>query len=306
MTREVAIQAGVVAAGVVLAILVLAALRRRRRRRAEAGEDLEPVHAEHEISPAIERLLGTPAIAPARLAIPPRAEHPGRVPGPGVLHVGGVDLPSGRPTRPVRAVGLELVVTEGDPPAGSERLWVASTPSLGAPALWKRLAAALPETGLWPLLLPQPEDATEHAWFDEPARRHGVLRPRADDSSSPRGTGRRLDALDEAFAVLGRSRLALAPARRPADVLHEIAWTGADRAGIATADLADAVASWERRYGALLVGVDEASLVLAVLQPPANDHEAAALAAEVAALRPSDPVEPSALVDAAAWRLAWR
>ncbi|MCB0878886.1 MAG: DUF4253 domain-containing protein [Thermoleophilia bacterium] len=331
--------------GAALVLVVVLQLLRRRRRHREWGlddEGVEAVVAEREISPAVERLIGTPAIQAAKLRIPPRAEAPGRVPSPGVMHVGGVDLPTGRPTRPVDAAVVELVSHDAAPggAAGIEQLWVAARGGDGE-GRFKRLAAGFAQSGLWPLLLPMPQSDDHTEWFDVPARRHEsdrvdvsrALREHLADSivdGSPLestdliaasnvargelqvGGGRRLDALDETLGLLPGARLALAPGRRPADVIHTLAWPGADVAGMSTTELAQIVASWEERYGALLVSIDEGSLLFAVLRPPSTIEQAIELVAELHALCPdealhwgTDRAAAEQLVDAPTWRLSW-
>jgi LPXTG-motif cell wall-anchored protein len=326
----------------VVAVLVL-----RRRRRDDWDEDSDPPRDLPELSPAISNLLKPARVEQPRLRIPPRAEQPGRIPSPGVLSVAGVELPAGRPTRPVNAPVVELVVRAGESGSGSAtaQLWVSRDATAAAAGHWRQLAAGFTETGLWPLLLPatSPSSAAgeDGEWFDEPARRHDVdrhspaerFRTRLAGSlagGSPlasteqlaasavargelgRGSGRRTDALAVAFERLGPMRLALAPACRPADVLHALAWPGADAAEIPSGELADLVASWEERYGALLVSIDAASILLAVLRPPANVAEAIEAVAELHALCPDEAAEwgddaaaAAALVDEPVWRLSW-
>lgn len=307
-------------------------------------EDDEAVVPTGDISPAVQQLLGTPAVRPQRLTVPPRAEHPGRVPGPGVLQVAGVDLPPGRHTRPVRTGSLELDARDaepGDDPARDDRLWIASRPSSEAPATWKRLAAGFAESGLWPLLVPGSASLAGDEWFDAPATelppRDGidaatVVRARlaaslpgsplasverlastgAARGSLVSGGGRRADAFAQAADRVGPARLALVPARRPADVVVRLAWPGADLAGIPADELAELLASWESRWGALLVALDARQLTFAVLRPPATPEQAVEALAEQHALQPDharhwrdDEHEASLLVDAPVWQLGW-
>lgn len=317
-----------------------------------ADDDDEPYHLRSELSPAVQQLVGTAAQASRRLVLPPRAEAPGRVPGPGVLNVAGVDLPAGRATRSVEAATLELAVGDGVPGASNhdEQLWISRDALPTTPALWKRLAAAFPETGLWPLALPVAGTAGTVDWFEHATGREAdALDPDADaaagrdvadrirerlseslDGGSPlrstdllrashvargelaSGRGRRTDALAFAFGVVGPARLALAPARRPADVIHALAWPGATAAGIPTDELSEIIGSWEERYAALLVGLGEASLVFAVLRPPSTLDEAVEVVAEHHALCPdeasdwgTDLAAAEQLVDAPTWRLSW-
>ncbi len=315
-------------------------------------DDDEPYRPVSELSPAVQQLVGTTAGPSRRLVLPPRASEPGRVPSPGVLNVAGVDLPAGRATRSVEAATLELAIGDGAPGAAhhDEQLWISRDALPTTPALWKRLAAAFPETGLWPLAIPVAGTDGTVDWFEHATGREAdAIDPDADaaagrtiadrirerlseslDGGTPlrstdllrashvargelmSGQGRRTDALTFAFGAVGAARLALAPARRPADVLHALAWPGASAAGIPTDELAAIVASWEERYAALLVGLGEASLVFAVLRPPSTLDEAVEVVAEHHALCPDEASDwgddlkaAELLVDAPMWRLSW-
>lgn len=345
-TGDTATFLGVLGVGTVLLLLVLAMLRRRRHQREDADvADLRSEHADREVSPALAALLGSSAPGSRRLTIPPRAAAPGRVPGPGVMSVAGVDLPAGRPERRVDAVMVELAVGDGDPGPGAatEQLWVASRASTDAPRLFRQLAAGFSESGLWPLLLPPAADPppVDGEWFERDGQRHEVdaqapgerFRRRLAVSLSggsplastdrlaatgvaqgqlARGSGKRTDALAVAFEEFGFARLALAAGCRPADVLHAIAWPGAAAAEVPSAELADLVASWEERYGALIVAIEETSMLLAILRPPATEDEAIEALAELHALCPDEAADwgddtsaAARLVNAPTWRLSW-
>jgi len=300
-----------------------------------------------ELSDAARALVASPPPRPRRLAIPPRAAEPGRVPGPGVLAVAGVDLPVGRATRRVEAATLEFAVGDGElaDTASSEQLWVSRDPLEAIPATWKRLAAGFAETGLWPLALPTTAaDGASVDWFEHATRREAaslgddpnvaqLVRSRLLESlagGSPlrstdlfarsatsrgelhQGSARRTDAIAATFEAIGAARLALVPTVRPADALHVLAWPGAAAAGVASDELSELLASWERRWGALLVGVGESHVILAVLRPPATFEEAVELAAEHHALCPDEAADwgddqsaAQRLVDAPTWRLSW-
>jgi hypothetical protein len=315
-------------------------------------DDEPPYQLRSELSPAVQQLVGATTHTSRRLVLPPRAETPGRVPGPGVLNVAGVDLPTGRATRNVEAATLELAVGDGSPGATNhdEQLWISSEALPTTPALWKRLAAAFPDTGLWPLAVPVAGTAGTVDWFEHATGREADALDADADAASGRnvadrirerlsesldggtplrstdllrashvargelmsGHGRRADALTFAFGVVGPARLALAPARRPADVIHALAWPGAAPAGIPTDELTEIIGSWEERYAALLVGLGEASLVFAVLRPPSTLDEAVEVVAEHHALCPDEASDwgddlkaAEQLVDAPTWRLSW-
>lgn len=321
----------------------MAVLRSRKSRQINNDQ----ADGDSELSPVVGKMLGTANAVQRRLRIPPRADQPGRVPSPGVLSVVGVDLPSGRPTRPVKAARVEFVTTidagSSEDDLGAEQLWVATREG-GADRRWKLLAAGFAQSGLWPVLLPPPPEGSSYhdeEWFDQPALRHGIeqksaaqhIRMRIAESlegGSPlsatdllkdsaaaqgtltRGTGRRLDAIDAACTLIGDARLGLAPGRRPADILHAIAWPGAEAAHIPSAELAQILGSWEERWGTILVGLDELAITLAVMQPPATQQEAVEALAELHALCPDqaddwpdDYQGAQALIDEPVWRLSW-
>jgi hypothetical protein len=309
----------------VTAMLLVAGLVLRRRRRAS-------VPVEQELSPVVERMIGLAPTTTRRMTIPPRASFAGRLPGPGVLEVAGVQLPAGRPTRPIRSAG-----------AAVEQLWSSSSSGEALAASWKPLAAGFTETGLWPMLLhttPSASDAVQ--WFDDDADRSAgsetldVAEAFATrlaislSGGSPltstdllagsavargqlgRGSGRRTDAVDAALGQIADARLALVPCRRPADAVEVLVWPGAVDAGIPERELADLLASWEERYGALLVALGEHSLLLAILRPPTTLEEAVEALAEQHALCPdeadgwgSDEQAALALIDAPVWTLSW-
>lgn len=284
-----------------------------------------------------------------RLRVPPRAATPGRLPSPGVHSVTDVTLPPGATTRPVDSPTLELDVFDVAPASApgvavapsTQAMWVSSQPVPNAAAAFRQLAAGFEESGLWPVLLPATELAVHQPWHERRARRERdsidatpqeLLRARLDGSlrDSPlasteaiaasgvsrgelgRGSGKRIDALDQAFELVGPAHLALVGVRRPGEVLHRIAWPGTAAADITGVELAELVASWEERYGALLVGVGASQLTFAVLRPPATLQEAIEAAAEHHATCPDeceawrdDRSYAEALVDAPTWQLSW-
>ncbi len=312
------------------------------------ADDDEPFVPRSELSAAVQQLVGTSQHTARKFVVPPQADQPGRVPGPGVLNVAGVDLPAGRATRSVEAATLELAVGDGSPGATNhdEQLWISRDALPDTPVLWRRLAAAFSETGLWPIAIPVAGTGGSIDWFEHATRRDADALAAEDaadvasrmqlrlteslDGGSPlastdllrasrvargelmRGQGRRTDALSFTFTEIGPARLALAPARRPGDVLHALAWPGASAAGVPTDELALLVSSWEERYAALLVGLGEASIVFAVLRPPSTLEEAVEVVAEHHALCPDEALawgdDRSAaeqLVNAPTWRLSW-
>jgi hypothetical protein len=315
------------------------------------GEDLEAAKVTQELSPAVAALLGSSANGTPRrrrLHVPPRANTPGRLPGPGVSNIVDVSLPQGSTARPVDSPTLELDAYDSGSSGGTgvvtptaPAMWVSAQSFTGAAASWKQLAAGFEESGLWPLLLPEADFGLAEPWIEQRARRERdsldatpqeLFRARLEGSlkDTPltatellagsgvargelgEGSGKRTDALQHAFEELGESRLALVSVQRPADVVHRTAWPGTYAAGITGAELAELVASWEERYGVLLVGMSHESLVFAVLRPPATLEEAVEVAAEHHATCPDeaegwgdDRSYAESLVNAPVWRLSW-
>jgi hypothetical protein len=305
-----------------------------------------------ELSVPVARLIGAQADGTARpqprMTIPPRATEPGRVPGPGVDEVAGVSLPRGRATRPVVATSMEFAIGDGTAAgAGDEpQLWVTSDVLAGPAGAWKRLATGFGESGLWPLLLPagvRLDPPVDGEWYQHPARRElphvsseaiaERLRVRLNESlagGSPltstdlfaasaiargeltSGSGRRPDSLAATLAAVGPARLALVPVRRPADAIDVLVWPGASDAGIPPDELTELLASWEQRWGVLLVALQECSMLLAVMRPPTTLDEALEAAAEQHALCPDeagdwgdDSGAAQQFLNAPTWQLSW-
>lgn len=315
-----------------------------------ADEELEAVRVEHELSPAVAALLGDAVSGRRRrMQIPPRAQQPGRLPGPGVLSVADVTLPPGATGRPVDSPTLELDVFDSAPGGGTgsvaaavaPAMWISSAAVPNVGSAWKRLAAGFAESGLWPLLLPDADFGTAEFWTEQRARRERdsldataeeLFRSRLEGSlrSTPlastesfamsgitrgelaRGSGRRTDALEHAFAAIGPARLALVAVDKPAQAVHRTAWPGTIAADITGAELAQILVSWEERWAALLVGMSPATLTFAVLRPPATLGEAVEAAAEHHALCPDEADEwgddrayAETLLSEPVWRLSW-
>jgi hypothetical protein len=282
------------------------------------NEELEAVRVEHELSPAVSALLGTAAVEKKRrMHIPPRAEAPGRLPGPGVLSVADVTLPPGASGRPVDSPTLELDAFDAVPggaagavaAAVTPAMWVSSSVVPNAGSAWKQLAAGFEESGLWPLLLPDADFGAAEPWTEQRARRERdsldasaeeLFQSRLEGSlrSTPlasteafavsgvvrgelaRGSGKRTDALQHAFEAIGPARLALVAVTRPGEAVHRTAWPGTIAADITGVELAEMLVSWEERWAALLVGMSPSTLTFAVLRPPATLGEAVEAAAE--------------------------
>jgi hypothetical protein len=308
---------------------------RRTRRRVRAAPEIdEPV----ETSAALQALLAPPATSSASrtMRIPPRAEVHGALTDSGPAGAGiGMVLPDGRMSRLVRSADA--------PPgtAGTSAMWLSDATVEDPATLFKRGASAFARTGCWPLLIPETTRwvdvlgvrtaSMDAAKFDVSASfaSHLVESLDAGDGELPHGCehiahsavsrgvlgrpqGKRTDALNVTLASLGPARFGLVAAQRPADALHEVAWPGTLPVELPTDELAELVASWERRFAALLVAASDTELVFAVLRPPANDAEALELVAEQHALCPeldlhweSDEAYAHTLVNSPTWRLDW-
>ncbi|MEU5695840.1 DUF4253 domain-containing protein [Actinosynnema sp. NPDC020468] len=83
-------------------------------------------------------------------------------------------------------------------------------------------------------------------------------------------------------------RLGLVAADRGADAVTAVGWTGPMNYIDDTAELSAVLRDWEVRFGARVVGVGFATLVLSVASPPATREEALAVAAEHFALCPDN------------------
>lgn len=82
--------------------------------------------------------------------------------------------------------------------------------------------------------------------------------------------------------------LLLVPARRPADALAHLGWSGACNWSLTAGELAGVLRSWEERFGAYLVSVGSAALDLVVTRPPVTPRQCGLLADEHLALCPDD------------------
>lgn len=193
-------------------------------------------------------------------------------------------------------------------------LWLTDRP---VPAgLWSRLRAEHRHSGWWPLLLDHLSDDPARPWET------GELWP--DDMSSPdshdpdqvlaRWWRRRAwrgsrsgawpglapparlqaaagDHADDCAEALRRRdpdlRLGLVAVERGGDALTACGWQGAARHTYDTAQLSAVLRSWEDRFGARLVAVGYAEIVLSVAAPVTTATLARAVAAEHVAFCPT-------------------
>jgi hypothetical protein len=313
-------------------------------------DNLEAVTVEHEMSPVVEALVGrsSETTGRRRMQVPPRAAAEGRLPGPGEMSVAGVTLPPGTAMRDVDSPALELDAADAAPmvattPPSLAALWMTADVLEDPAPAWKRLAAGFADSGLWPVLVHDTSsELSGDPWYERRSRRERdmldaspeeLFAGRLDQSlaadtpfasvellrasgvaarSLRSGSGRRGDAVQATLDRFGAARLGLVPARAPADAVHRLAWPGAAVADLSGVELAAMLGSWEQRWGALLVGLDEHALTFAVLRPPTSLEEAIEAAAEHHALYPDeladfadDQAYAAALVDAVTWTLTW-
>lgn len=90
------------------------------------------------------------------------------------------------------------------------------------------------------------------------------------------------DPVEFAASVDGlqTGHLAIVPVDRPADVLTAVGWTGPCNYRADLASLSAVLRSWEDRFGAVLVRLDDATLWLSVAAPPRTARHAQRIAAE--------------------------
>jgi Domain of unknown function (DUF4253) len=135
--------------------------------------------------------------------------------------------------------------------------------------------------------------------------RAGVPRPRA--GACPRGAGTHDDG------ALAGGHLALVAVERPADAPSVLGWTGPINYYNDIGPLTVVLRSWERRYGAVVVGLGSDTLTLVARRPPRTERDALALAAEHFAACPDSVLQGSqTIVNYAsllrgreAWRFWW-
>jgi hypothetical protein len=246
----------------------------------------------------------------------------GRLPDDGELQLGSVRLPAGR----------QIESGTDDP-----LVWATLQPVPDVGSVWSALSDAHQETGLVPFARAGLEeegklrpwdngefyipfglneidrlDAAEVLapswWADGPAE-WGLepfpgLAPAEDRPLAH-------DRLREALGALPPARLALAVASRPADVLPLIGWEASDRFPDSP-PIAAVLRSWEDRFGARLLQVGFARLVLLVRRPPHSLETARWIAAEHIAFADECGLGlttvsdlATTLVDAPTWSFWW-
>jgi predicted DNA-binding WGR domain protein len=270
--------------------------------------------------------LAGPDEAVDPLAPPFVASTAGSLPGVGRATVAGIGLPSGHPLSPGSFAGA----TTANP-----TLWLTDALIAKVGELWIRLAGEFPATGLWPLVIDNPEleevlsdwaspsgrpvaEILEAAWdasFEDAEEGNDELSPFT--RGFPKTAGPTTGALDPtSYATVVRElegHLGLVPATRPADAVAAIGWQGWANYDSDPSEMATVFRSWEERFGAVLVGLSFDVLTFAVARPARNLGEAIAIAAEHTAICPDNVWQGAGtlrdyargLVQARAWTFWW-
>lgn len=197
---------------------------------------------------------------------------------------------------PERLPDGSLIQVEGKPVA-----WLTTACDEYAPR-WYPCADAFGKTGLWPLAV---RGASEND-LTIPWRCGGLAPAEMPESDAEEVLRRTFDvaadltdaepwqrewrglapaeparnSLVEVQPPTGVYGLMLVPVRRPAESLERLGWLGATDYGLTGADLTAVFASWEDRFGAVLVGVTPDMVKVSVARPVRDPEPAAQLARE--------------------------
>ncbi|MBT0565801.1 DUF4253 domain-containing protein [Williamsia sp. CHRR-6] len=218
------------------------------------------------------------------------AAAPGLLPDESTSELGGVALPPGS-------------IVRSDPgfdQTGESRpvAWI-SRDILSEDALSKlvrSLVEVFPTTGLWPLAAAGlGGDSLERPWTDGELAGPPVeaVAPTPDDVLSGRGVTTFADAVTgpdytASDVYTPHGGLLLVPARRPSDVPGALGWMGPVNHDLSGADISAVLASWEDRFGAVLVQIGFAELALLVRRPPAAENQVERLVDEHYAFCPDN------------------
>ena len=270
--------------------------------------------------------LAEPAGGPDPLAPPYVSGVAGILPGEGAAIVGGVALPSGTPVE-------SDLIGEGE---GLRALWLTDEPVPGVSAVWTRLAAAFPVTGLWPIIVDNPDlgdvldrpaspsadpvaGILESCWeanlgdMDEDATEELSPYSRGFPGPAAPTTGTSSASVFTDVAAELKGRIGLVAVARPADTVAAIGWQGWANYGSDPGQMAAVFRSWEERFGAVLVGLRFDTLVFAVARPARNQLESTPISAEHMAICPDNVWQgagsireyAASLVHAQAWMFWW-
>ncbi|MFI2643376.1 DUF4253 domain-containing protein [Streptomyces sp. NPDC018610] len=246
--------------------------------------------------------------------------------------------PSGRSLGLQLPPGVLLDATEGGP-WHEPLLWYAGRAV--SPGNWAALGAPAARVGLLPVLVdlgggqggpegwelmpgevsyPGDHDAEDvlAEYWDDVAHEEsggepwpGLAAPLALIAAPDARAAEVADSLAEGRPWLKDPHLALAPARRSADIPAAIGWSGPLNHDDDVARLCAVLRSWEDRFGIRVVALGFDHLTVSVAAPPATRAEAEAIAAEHFAFCP-DNVDPDrleayadGLVGEHAWHFWW-
>ena len=250
----------------------------------------------------------------------------GVLPGAGAAIVGGVALPTGS------LVKSDLSFAAVTVPA----LWLTNEPIQRVGAVWAQLASAFSATGLWPIVVDNP-DLGDVLGDPAPAAAGSVAEilhaaweanlgdagEEASEELSPfsRGfpgvasptTGSSSASVFEEVAAQLEGRIGLVAVARPADTVATLGWQGWANYGSDPGQMAAVFRSWEERFGAVLMGLGFDTLVFATARPPRNQAESIPIAAEHTAVCPDNIWQgagtvreyAASLVHARAWTFWW-
>ncbi|WP_285545827.1 DUF4253 domain-containing protein [Streptomyces lavendulae] len=168
----------------------------------------------------------------------------------------------------------------------------------------------------WDAVVPDPEEGEEGAELIAPFGRAwpGTARPGTPVEEPAAAVGAVARELLAQGWLGDGPRLALAPARRGADVPAAIGWRGPVNHDNDTARVCAVLRSWEDRFGARVLAIGFDRLDLSVAAPPRTLAEALPVAAEHFAFCPDNVWQGSgtvrdyaaeALVGAAHWSFWW-
>lgn len=235
--------------------------------------------------------------------IPVRAQRPGTLTVANA-EVSGFELPELLPVVGESAFGVPDTVV---------RAWLTSEPAADREATWRQLGRRFDRTGLWPLLVSNPSDRPFRSGELEPPGAvqpaHEVLRDCWAGCNPVRSDGTLLPhpSWPGLAAASGRGRpasrgvlvprlpggrrpgeLLLVPADRPADTLAQLGWSGACNWSLSGGAIAGVLRSWEDRFGAYVVAIGFAELVVVVTRPPVTEDQCRVLAHEHFAFCPDN------------------